>query len=565
MKNQYKPLLPRVIKQKPCFAASNAENRANLESNTSHLKPAEKQKPCFVASNAENGEDYHREQVRNDNGSEYKNGPVVPCSQNAPTKAEAAQDKKTVENESPAKQNIATSNLPNVKHKDPFQAASGDKEKLSPYELAELLIDRYTIKALSEHERLGVYYEDFGYYKLMKKRQWPLFLLKALAGTPYKRQLTKGSMDAIFLFLVHEPALQASFDDFDRHKELINVRNGVVSIDDLKLRPHSPKYMFTSYLHVDFNPQAKKPKRFLEMMEDMFDSEDERQLCIESLAYCICNDTTAKKLIFLFGVPSSGKTALSQLLLLIHGSEFVSAIEVERFGGRFELGSIMNKRVNLCPEVERITPRISRVVKAVTGGDSQTLEDKFEDMNFGHLKLKLLLMGNPPLPDVPVKLAQDTGFISRFLFVYFKHTIPVSQRCENIATLLFEQEGEGILYHLLLTLKAWYRRGKEFVYCESSEAQLDAFAMRRLQTERSFVKDCCVSDEEAFESKALLYEHYVKDCSTKGERPHAYEEFVSSMLAILPTLREDRKRVEKGGNPVAVLCGIRLNKIEQIG
>ena len=61
-----------------------------------------------------------------------------------------------------------------------------------------------------------------------------------------------------------------------------------------------------------------------------------------------------------------------------------------------------------------------------------------------------------------------------------------------------------------------------------------------------------------------MYEHYVKDCSAKGERPHSYEDFVSAMLAILPTLREDRKRVEKGGNPVAVLCGIRLDKIEQI-
>lgn len=370
-------------------------------------------------------------------------------------------------------------------------------------------------------------------------------------------------MDAIFTFLVHAPTLQASFDDFDTHKSLINMRNGVVSIKDLQLQPHAPEYLFTSFLNVDFKPDAKKPKRFLKIIECMFDTIEERQLCLESLAYLISNDTTAKKLVFFFGVPNSGKTALSQLLLHIHGSGFVSAVALERFGGRFELGSIMNKRLNLCPEVVRITPRIARVVKAVTGSDSQTLEDKFEDMFFGHLKQKLLLMGNPPLPDVPVKLAQDKGFISRLLFVHFKHTIPVSKRCEDIATLLFEQEGEGILYHLLLALQAWYQRGKEFAHCESSEALLDEFAMRRLQTERSFVKDCCANDAEAFESKALLYEYYVKDCNAKAERPHSYEEFVSAMLSILPTLREDRKRVDKGGNPVAVFCGIRLIENEK--
>lgn len=445
---------------------------------------------------------------------------------------------------------------PALKQKQ-VQATNSAPEKMTPFEVAELLKKKYIIKSFSAQERLCVYIKKFGYFKMMKKRQWPLFLLEALNGNPYMKQLTKGTMDAIFTFLVHAPSCQATFDDFDRRRNLINMRNGVISIEDLKLHPHSPDYGFTSFLNVDFSPDAKSPKQFLKMLDHMFDTEEERQLCLESLAYLISNDTTAKKLIFFFGIPNSGKTALSQLLLDIHGPEFVSAVALEHFGGRFELGSIMHKRLNLCPEVEKVTALIARVIKGVTGGDRQALEDKFEDMFFGRLSLKFFLMANPPLLDVPTRLAQDNGFISRFLFVHFKRTIPVAKRYEEFGEVLFHQEGDGIVYLLLVTLQAWYHRGKEFTRCESSEALLDEFAKRCIQTERSFVKDCCADDPEAFTSIMFLYKKYQADCKRRKKRADSYEDFKRAILSIFPTLREDRKRVEKDGNPVAVFVGIR--------
>ena len=288
----------------------------------------------------------------------------------------------------------------------------------SAYDLAEYLRERYVFKAFADQERLGVYDVEKGCFLFQKMSKFPKFALQAFEGTPYKSRLTRSLLREIFNFLVFEPSLQASPSDFNRNEMLLNMKNGVVNLEDMSLLPHSPEYLFTSSINVDYRVGSKSPRRLLEMMHGIFDgNEMATDHCLESMAYLLSNNTSAKKMVYFLGVHDSGKSTLARLLTHIMGAGFVSALPIERFGGKFELGSLMSCRLNVCPEVEKMSAHVIRIIKAVTGGDMQALENKFEDMFYGTLNIKFLLTGNL-LPEIPPRLKIDDGLLSRFLIVY---------------------------------------------------------------------------------------------------------------------------------------------------
>jgi P4 family phage/plasmid primase-like protien len=51
----------------------------------------------------------------------------------------------------------------------------------------------------------------------------------------------------------------ASPGDFDRHRDLLNCRNGVLDLRTLDLLPHDPRYFFTKTTGVDYVPGARHP------------------------------------------------------------------------------------------------------------------------------------------------------------------------------------------------------------------------------------------------------------------------------------------------------------------
>ena len=252
----------------------------------------------------------------------------------------------------------SASSAPKTSSSEEMHSPAEEKEKQfserpSAYDLAEYLRERYVFKAFADQERLGVYDVEKGCFLFQKASKFPKFALQAFEETPYKSRLTRSLLRDIFHFLVFEPALQALPSDFNRNEMLINVKNGVFDLTDRCLHPHSPEFMFTSTLDVDFYPTNKIPRRFMEMLHSMFNGQkSDIDHCLESLAYLLSNNTSAKKMVFFLGVHDSGKSTLARLLTHIVGMGFVSALPIERFGGKFELGSMISGRLNICPEVE---------------------------------------------------------------------------------------------------------------------------------------------------------------------------------------------------------------------
>lgn len=60
------------------------------------------------------------------------------------------------------------------------------------------------------------------------------------------------------------------FDDFNRNPYLVNVRNGLLDIRDMSFKEHTPSYLSTVQLNVEYNPQVDCPqfKKFLNEVLD---------------------------------------------------------------------------------------------------------------------------------------------------------------------------------------------------------------------------------------------------------------------------------------------------------
>ena len=301
-----------------------------------------------------------------------------------------------------------------------------------------------------------------GSFTPYSKQTFSAFVFKYFRNTDFISVLKQNFINEVFHFIVNSYELQVTHEYFYSADEyLLNVKNGVLDLRYLTLLPHSPKYHFNYTLKVNFLKKTATPKKFLQFLSQTFDFEEDRELCIESLAYTISNNTSAKKIWFLYGDSNTGKSVLLDLITYMVGENNVSHIPLDKLENRFELSSAINARVNLVGEVQNMKIKETKTLKMITGGDKICIEPKYEAVYYSKLRLKFLLSGNQ-LPKLEGSAANDVGIKSRFRFLEFVHVIDEADRIGEYGKILYEEEGDDIFYLLVRKLKKFYERGCKF-------------------------------------------------------------------------------------------------------
>ena len=151
-------------------------------------------------------------------------------------------------------------------------------------------------------------------------------------------------------------------------------------------------------------------------------------------------------------------------------------------------------------------------VKMLTGGD--TLSARFMGQNFFDFKpTHTLFMAVNHLPEVK---SGGEGFWRRLRKIDFKKTIPVEKRKENLANILIEQEGPGIL--------AWMVEGAVRVtnqgFTEPLEVKLSTQEYRHEEDHiAKFLDEKTILADTASVAKVSLYNAYREWCIENGEKP----------------------------------------------
>ncbi|WP_197187532.1 DNA primase family protein [Brevibacillus agri] len=425
---------------------------------------------------------------------------------------------------------------------------------------------------------ISLYNDEFGCFEEQSETSLHVAIRKSL--TPeMDMKLTKQRIVDVVHRIVSSPELQVTYEDFDRHTHLINFRNGVYNLRNGTFSPHSPEYLFTSYIDAEYEEKTSRVRvyradqsgsfaksdgyYFKKFLEDCTEGDPLKIKSLQQLTgYIISNEWRAKKFFVLIGPPHTGKSVWLALWRSLIGPKHTTAMSLKQLSEtRFMTAELFRSKLNITAEMdENGTIKGTDVIKMITGGDLITAEKKGKDPFQYLCKSKLVACGNymPPLN----KLDGTSAFTDRILFLMFKNTIPEERRDKSLMDKLIAEK-KYIVQWALEGLRELM--DNNLIFTESEDARVfKRQYINELNNVPEFVSDRCVVDLNNHDYKIhrkQLYPAYVQFCRDNGLKALSKEEFYIEIMKL--NVKPDKFRIN-GSSPLRGFRGIKLNpKVEE--
>ena len=300
------------------------------------------------------------------------------------------------------------------------------------------------------------------------------------------------------------------FDDFNRNPYLVNVRNGLLDIRDMSFKEHTPSYLSTVQLNVEYNPQVDCPQ-FKKFLNEVLDCKL-IPLVQEIVGYLLTTNTASQKAFVFWGPARTGKSTLLWVVeYLLLGKKNVSNIPWQEIGDKFKTAELLGKLANVFSDLPSKSIDDTGIFKGVTGEDYLMAEKKNKNP-FKFKPFARLVFSCNELPRNYVDRTE--GFYRRLIIVPFNRQIEKS-KIDKSLKYKFQREKEGILNWALEGLKRLYENNFEF-----SENELTDGVKKEYKRENnnviSFVEECCELDGLFSCSRIELYEAYKEFCVEAG-------------------------------------------------
>ena len=267
-------------------------------------------------------------------------------------------------------------------------------------------------------------------------------------------------------------------------EDIINFKNGLYSLSENKLLPHSEKVLSTIQLPFDYDAAATDCRRTVGYLYSLAGEDNEIfQLLVEIAAVTISNifGYRFKKAPILFGVGNSGKSQYLLLIQYLLGAENCASGSLADLEARFGTNALYLKRLYGDADLGYTSVDALRVFKSVTGGDSIRIEYKGKD-SFSTFYRGMLLFCANELP----RFGGDKGdwVYERILPIPCGAAIPLNKRDKYLQDKLRSEAQAFVSSMLLPALDKVVKRNYQFLIPEKCK---DALA--RYQVDNSPVRE----------------------------------------------------------------------------
>jgi putative DNA primase/helicase len=336
------------------------------------------------------------------------------------------------------------------------------------------------------------------------------------------------------------------------HKQLLNVRNGLLNLETGVLHPHSPDFLSPIQIPVDFDPAAACPETE-KFLADVLPA-DCTDLYFEIAAWLVAGIEDIQKAVLLVGEGENGKSALLAAMIAFIGKANISSVSLHKLeADRFAVARLVGKVANICADLPSAHLAGTSIFKALTGGDELEAERKFhESFPFRPFARLVFSSNNPPR-------SQDSthGFFRRWLVVPFNQTFTGTRKLPRSvldARLADRRELSGVLNRALAVLPRLRADGiKEAPSMKAAWNEFrevtDPLAVW-LDRETVLVADAMIPKEH-------LRRAYERDCTKRGAAPESEKAFGSAIKRIMPNVK-DAQRTRDGKPNTWVYLGITL-------
>jgi putative DNA primase/helicase len=287
---------------------------------------------------------------------------------------------------------------------------------------------------------------------------------------------------------------------FDRREMHINASNGTIDLNSGTLAAHRREDFLTKILDVAYDPAAHCP-RFEKFLADTFADPEIIDYVQKFCGLCLTGRTSEQSWWLFHGVTASGKSTLISILRGILGPYAYALPEnyflVSNGSGDFATANLAGIRFATCVETNEGRMLDVAKLKVLTGEDTISAALKYQNFFNFRPQMKLVLATNHP-PRIPTS---DAAIWRRVKVLPFRTTVPDAKRIANLASLLVEEEGPGILRWAVEGCQQWLTDGlKETAGIKSAVSDY----RRAEDVVADFVSECCSSDEEGRTPRGAL-------------------------------------------------------------
>lgn len=265
-----------------------------------------------------------------------------------------------------------------------------------------------------------------------------------------KHSLSRRGLESCAKLASTHPEMRVSADQLDADALTLCTPGGLVSLKDGHIDPPDPKALCTRATSCtpDFEADTPRWDRFL---TDTFGGDEEMIGYIQRLLGVSAIGQARQHILpFMYGSGANGKSVLADVVCHLLGDYASTAPSGFLMAGHADesaIARLSGLRMVVCSEVNKRDRFDEAKVKLLTGGDTLTARFLY-GRHFSFTPTHTLwLMGN----DKPRVESGGESFWRRTRLIGFDHTVPPEKRIDDLASILINEEGPGIL--------AWIVRG----------------------------------------------------------------------------------------------------------
>ena len=357
--------------------------------------------------------------------------------------------------------------------------------------------------------------------------------------------------DEISIYHIYDTEEQLKLLVYHDQKELnpnpyiINMLNGLYDLKTDTFLSHDPGFLSTIQIRANYNEDAECPT-FLNFLFESTDGDSAQVgLLQEVLGYSLIPVTFAQKCFILFGKAASGKSLFLNVIQdILLDRQNVSNVAWQDLPKPFRMAELDGKLVNIHSDIPDSGLSENGPFKVLVGGDSSTVDKKFQDPFNFKVTARLLFSCN--------RLPQNQGdnsdaFYRRLLIIPFNHSVPQEKRNPFLLD-DFKEEADGIFMFALEGLKRLIANNFIFSETDVNRNELNKYR-KNGNSVLAFVQDCCDLTFDGQIGTEELYTAYLDYCTENGYRDYATNTFVSQIktnFSEIESCRDSKRRGFKG-------------------
>lgn len=324
--------------------------------------------------------------------------------------------------------------------------------------------------------------------------------------------------------------IQKDARELNANPYIINVKNGLYNVIEGVLLDHTPEYLSTVQLAVNYTPGAQCP-RFIQYMNESLPP-DQVHLVQEMCGYFLIPVNYAQKSFVVVGEAGAGKSVLLLVLNdILLGKENVSNVTWQALNERFKTAELFGKLANIFADLPTKNIDDNGIFKALVGEDYLTVERKNKNPFSFQPYARLLFSCNT----IPRNYGDKSeGFYRRLIIIRFTHAVPESKRDPDLLD-KFRAEADGIFLWALEGLKRLMNNNFKFSVTETNIQELQRYR-EDSNSVLSFVKECCEVDVGAEVVRTEVYNQYKNYCTNCGLNPYSQKSFNNELEMAYPQL-----------------------------